>query len=244
MARLEVEGVTHRFGGLTALRDVSLTVEGGRLVALIGPNGAGKSTLLDVVSGRLRPTAGAARFDGADLTRLPPHRVAALGVGRTFQVARPFPGLSAIDNVLVGVAFAARPGPPGERRTRAGALLERVGLGGRDAAPAGHLSLGEQKRLELAMALAGAPRLLLLDEPAGGLPPGGRAAVHALCAALRDEGVAVLAVEHGPARLARVADRVIVLDRGAVIAAGPASAVLGSPRVADAYLGDDEDDPG
>jgi ABC-type branched-subunit amino acid transport system ATPase component len=239
-ARLEVVHVTHRFRGLTALRDVSLTVEPGTLVVLVGPNGAGKTTLLDVLSGRLRPTLGAARFDGADLTRLAPHRIAALGVGRTFQIARPFAALPAVDNVRVGIAFAARGPASREPRGRAHALLERVGLAGRGAVPAGRLSLGEQKRLELAMALGGAPRLLLLDEPAGGLPPAGRAEIHALCASLRDEGLAVLAIEHGPARLARLADRVVVLDGGVIRAAGAAEAVLGSPRLAEAYLGEDD----
>jgi branched-chain amino acid transport system ATP-binding protein len=240
-ARLEVDGVTLRFGGLEALRGVSLVAEPGSLVALVGPNGAGKTTLLDVISGRLRPARGSVRWGGVELTRLPSHRVAALGVGRTFQIARLFPGLAAIDNVLVGVTFGA--GPPrsaAERRRRGGEILAWVGLADKGAVPASRLSLGEQKRLELAVALAAAPRLLLLDELGGGLSPRGRDEVYRVCDRLRGRGLTVIVIEHALGRLARLADQVVVLDQGAVLAAGRPDEVLASRRVADAYFGEED----
>ena len=240
-ARLEVEGVTRRFGGLEALRDVSLVAEPASLVAVIGPNGAGKTTLLDVISGRLRPTRGAVRWDGADLTQLPAHRVAARGIGRTFQIPRLFPGLSAVDNVRIGVTFGAassRSEEDGRRRARE--VLAEVGLAGRDGLPASRLSLGEQKRLELAVALGASPRLLLLDELGGGLPPRDRDQIHGVCERLRHRGVTVVAIEHGGEGLARRADQVLVLDRGTVVGLGRPESVLASRRVAEVYLGDDD----
>jgi branched-chain amino acid transport system ATP-binding protein len=239
-ARLEVEGVTHRFGGVEALRDVTLAAEPGSLVAVVGPNGAGKTTLLDVISGRLRPTRGAVRWDGADLTRLPPHRVAALGVGRTFQIARLFPGLAAVDNVLVGVTFGAEPArSAADRRRRAREILARVGLENKDGLPAARLSLGEQKRLELAVALGAGPRLLLLDELGGGLPPRGREEIYGVCEQLRGRGVTVIAIEHGMDGLVRRADRVVVLDQGLVVAQGRPAEVLAARPIVEAYLGEE-----
>jgi ABC-type branched-subunit amino acid transport system ATPase component len=239
--RLELEGVGKRFGGVHALRDVTLAVEPGSLVALVGPNGAGKTTLFDVVSGLTRPTGGRVRFDGTDLARLPPHRIAALGIGRTFQVARLFPDLRVLDNVLVGVTFGSRhPRTPGERRRHAERLLELVGLAERAAACARHLSLGEQKRLELACALGPEPRLLLLDELASGLPPRGRAEVVRFYGRLRARGLTIVAIEHSLALLGELADRVVALDQGVVVADGPPAAVLASPRVREAYLGEDD----
>ncbi|MGH7359826.1 MAG: ATP-binding cassette domain-containing protein, partial [Candidatus Rokuibacteriota bacterium] len=235
--RLDVEAVTHRFGGIEALHDVSLSAEPGSLVAVIGPNGAGKTTLLDVISGRLRPTRGAVRWGGADLTRLPPHRVAALGIGRTFQIARLFPGLPAVDNVLVGVTFGAAPARSAEeRRRRAGEILDAVGLADKGGLPASRLSLGEQKRLELAVALGAGPRLLLLDELGGGLPPRDREGIHGVCDRLREGGVTVIAIEHGAEGLARRADQVLLLDQGNVVGLGPPDDVLASRTLAAAYL--------
>jgi branched-chain amino acid transport system ATP-binding protein len=236
---LAVESVTQRFGGIEALRDVSLVAEPGSLVGVLGPNGAGKTTLLDVISGRLRPLRGAVRWEGVDLSRLPPHRIAALGVGRTFQVARLFPGLAALDNVLVGVTFGdRRAGPARERRRRARDILGLVGLGDRGGIPAARLSLGEQKRLELAVALGTAPRLLLLDEPGGGLPPRARDEIYGACEGLRRHGLTIVASEHEVERLARRADQLVVLDQGRVIARGRPADVLASPRIAEAYLGE------
>jgi branched-chain amino acid transport system ATP-binding protein len=239
MPRLELDRVTVRYGGLEALREVSFAVEPGSLVALVGPNGAGKTTVFDVVSGLVRPASGAVRLDGRDVTGRPAHHLAALGIGRTFQIARLFPGLPVLDNVLVGVTFGRRPAESGaERRRHARRLLEVVGLEAKATAPAATLSLGEQKRLELAVALAPEPRLLLLDELAAGLPPRGRAEVVRFYARLRERGLTVVAIEHGAGLLGELADRVVVLDQGAVVADGPPGRVLALPRVAEAYLGE------
>jgi branched-chain amino acid transport system ATP-binding protein len=240
-ARLEVDRVTHRFGTLEALRDVSLVAEPGSLVALVGPNGAGKTTLLDVISGRLRPTHGVVRWDGVELTGLPSHRIAALGVGRTFQLAQLFPGLTVLDNVLVGVTFGAKPAGAGaERRRRAREVVAWVGLQDKAGLPASRLSLGEQKRLELAVALGASPRLLLLDELGGGLSPRGRDEVYRVCGRLRGRGLTVIAIEHAVGRLARLADQVVVLDQGAVVAVGRPDEILASRRVVEAYVGEDD----
>jgi len=238
---LELDRVSKRYGGLDALREVSLAIEPGSLVAVLGPNGAGKTTLFDVVSGLVRPTAGAVRFEGADLTRLPPHRIAALGIGRTFQVARLFPDLPALDNVLVGVTFGGgrRPRSASERRRRAERLLELVGLHDRPAARARELSLGQQKRLELACALGPEPRVLLLDELSAGLTPRGREEVLRFYGRLRARGLTILAIEHSIGVLAELADRMVVLDQGAVVADGRPVEVLAAPRVREAFLGDD-----
>ncbi len=242
--RLEVRGVTKRFGGLQALRDVTLVVEPGSLTAVLGPNGAGKTTLFDIVTGLARPSSGTVRFDGADLTRLPPHRIAALGVGRTFQIARLFPALTVLDNVLVGVTFgrggAGGGAHPRDRRHRAERLLEMVGLPHKAAARARELSLGEQKRLELACALGPEPRLLLLDELASGLPPRGREEVIRFYGRLRERGLTIVAIEHSFGVLSRLADRVVVLDQGEVVADGPPGEVMTSRRVMEAYLGEAE----
>jgi branched-chain amino acid transport system ATP-binding protein len=235
--RLEVLGVTKAFGGLRALRDVSLVAEPGSLVALLGPNGAGKTTLFDVVSGLTGPTMGAVRLDGTDLTGLAPHRIARLGVGRTFQIARLFPALTVLDNVRVGAVFG-RGGRGGDARIRAARLVEVVGLGDKAGVPARELSLGEQKRVELACALAIEPRLLLLDELTAGLPPRGRDEVVHFYARLRERGVTVVAIEHASSSLSQIADRIVVLDQGAVVADGRPADVLASPRVAAAYLGE------
>lgn len=233
--RLELRRVSKAFGGLMALRDVDLAVEPGSLVALLGPNGAGKTTLLDLVSGLTRPTRGTIRFGGADLTQLPPHRIAALGIGRTFQIARLFPALSVLDNVRVGVVFGrGRHRRSDEARRRAARLLEVVGLSAKAEARARELSLGEQKRLELACALGSEPRLLLLDELAAGLPPGGREDVIRFYGRLRERGMTIVAIEHSFGLLSRLADRAVVLDRGLVVADGRPDAVLAASGVAGA----------
>jgi len=238
---LQLVGIRRQFGGVEALRGVDVDIEPNTLVALIGPNGAGKTTLFEVISGVIRPTAGCVRLDGTDVTGLPPHRMAALGVGRTFQIARLFPGLSVLDNVLVGVTFG-RAGrlAIGERRARAERLLEIVGLQDKARALARQLSLGEQKRLELACALGPEPRLLLLDELTSGLPPRGREEVIRFYGRLRRRGLTIFAIEHSFRVLTELADQVVVLEQGEVIARGAPAAVLGSPRVAEAYLGEEE----
>jgi ABC-type branched-subunit amino acid transport system ATPase component len=247
---LSLRGVEQHVGGLRILDGVDLEVPARSLVALVGPNGAGKTTLFEVVSGLARPTGGRVHFDGQDITGLPPSRIARLGIGRTFQTARPFPGLAVLDNVLVGVTFGfgGSGGRPGRsrltaraRRRQAEHLTEVVGLHDRRFAAARALSLGEQKRLELALALAIEPRLLLLDELSSGLSPRGREEVIRFYGRLRERGLTILAIEHSLAILAELADAVVVLDQGRVVAAGPPREVLAAPEVQEAYFGEERD---
>jgi branched-chain amino acid transport system ATP-binding protein len=214
------------------LADVGFTVGAGEIVGLIGPNGAGKTTLFNLVSGLLRPERGSIRLDGREITGLPAWRVCRLGVGRTFQTPRPFEDLTALDNVRTAALFARRPGPPPP------ALLERVGLAGLAGEPAGRLPSARRKLLELAMALASSPRLLLLDEVLAGSTPAEVSRTVAVLRALRDEhGLAIFWIEHLMRAVMQTADRVIVLHHGEVIAQGDPASVARDPRVLAAYLG-------
>jgi ABC-type branched-subunit amino acid transport system ATPase component len=249
-ALLSVERLERAFGGVRAVDGASFDVRAGEIHGLIGPNGAGKTTAINVVSGLLRPTGGAVRLAGREIHGLPPNRIAALGVARTFQQIRLFPDLSARDNVLVGehlvrkASLAARllalPASRAEERSarsRAGALLERIGLSGRADERARNLSYGEQRRVEIARALAAEPRLLLLDEPTAGMNPVEVQAVAALIRSVAAEGRSVLLIEHNVKLVMDVCDRITVLDFGKVIAEGPPAAVARDPAVIAAYLG-------
>lgn len=241
---LEVQGLRKSFGGVHAVRDVSLRVAGGELLALIGPNGAGKSTCFNMLNGQLRPDAGTVRLDGRDITGMPPRAVWRLGVGRTFQITATFGSLSVLENVQMALLSHARRlmglwrPVTAEDPAPALALLERVGMAGQAARPCGVLAYGDLKRVELAIALANAPRLLLMDEPTAGMAPSERVALMALTARIaRESGIAVLFTEHDMDVVFTHADRLLVLDRGAMLAEGNPAEVRENPRVREVYLG-------
>ncbi|HEY7652172.1 MAG TPA: ABC transporter ATP-binding protein [Methylomirabilota bacterium] len=236
MALLEVERLSKGFGGVLAVNNVSFTIDAGELLGIMGPNGSGKTTLFNLIAGAMRPDRGRIRLRGHDIAGLAPHRVCGRGIGRTFQLVRPFAGLSALDNVLVGCLYGRRraaAAPEADARR----LLALVGLEGRGAVPASALTLMDRKRLELARALATGPELLLLDEFMAGLNPAETAAAMALVRRLVAEGLTVLMVEHIVWALMDLAKRIIVLSAGEKIADGPPTAVAADPRVVDVYLG-------
>jgi branched-chain amino acid transport system ATP-binding protein len=239
---LEVDGVCKGFGGVRAVSDVSFVVEAGDLVGVMGPNGSGKTTLFNVIAGALTPDAGHVWLRRQRISGLAPHRVCAQGVARTFQLVRPFAGLTALENVLVGRLFG-RQGAGGEAVADAERLLTLVGLGGRAEAPAAQLTLIDRKRLELARALASSPRLLLLDEFLAGLNPAETATAMALIRRLIADGTTVLMVEHVVWALMELSQRIIVLSAGEKIAEGPPGAVAADPAVVDVYLGTAQGSP-
>jgi ABC-type branched-subunit amino acid transport system ATPase component len=243
VALLEVERVSKSFGGVRAVSDVSLTLEPGELVGVMGPNGSGKTTLLNLVAGALRPDGGRIRLDGLDIGGLPPHRVCASGIARTFQLVRPFGGLSALDNVMVARLYGRARGPASGAAPEAERLLRLVGLADRAHTPSRNLTLIDRKRLELARALATGPRVLLLDEFMAGLNPAETASAMALVRGVGAEGITVLMVEHIVWALMDLARRIVVLSAGEKIADAPPEAVATDAAVVEVYLGSDRETP-
>ena len=247
---LETQDLTRRFGGVVAVNGVSIKVEEGQLHGVIGPNGAGKSTLFHLITGHLRPTSGRVLFAGHDITGLAPHRRAQLGIAIAFQAVRLFRGMTVLENVMVGAhastgtSFAEAALRLGRHRReerdireRATESLERVGLISLAGRVAESLPLGQQRSVQVARALCGRPRLLLLDEPASGLRAGERAQLARLLGELRKEGLTQLLVEHDVAFVTRLAELITVVDRGRVIAAGDPAHIRRDPLVIGAYLG-------
>jgi len=237
MALLEVERVSKSFGGLVAVRDVSFAVEAGEIVGVMGPNGSGKTTLFNLVTGALNPDAGRIRLDGEEVTGLSPSRICAKGIARTFQLVHPFPGLTALENVLVGQLYGRNRLPFAPALDQAARLLDRVGLSGKAHLPAAQLTVVERKRLELARALATAPRVLLMDEFMAGLTPAEVGEAIGLLRQLQGEGVTLVIVEHIVWALLDLSHRIVVLSAGEKIAEGPPAAVARDPTVIDIYLG-------
>ncbi|HEU4367016.1 MAG TPA: ABC transporter ATP-binding protein [Methylomirabilota bacterium] len=233
---LEVTGLTKRFGGVVANRDVSFSVGPGELVGVIGPNGAGKSTLFDLITGFIRPDAGTVRIDGREATGLRPDQICRLGLGRTFQKLRPFHEMTALENVMIGAFLSTA--DVGEARAAATAALASVGLGDRLAVQARGLSTGQRKRLELARALATRPRLLLLDEVTGGVDAGAIPGLVALVRDLHARGIGLIVIEHNMRVIMEIAQRIVALQLGEVIADGPPTEITRDRRVIDAYLGE------
>jgi branched-chain amino acid transport system ATP-binding protein len=254
-ALLEVDDVTIRFGGLTALDSVSFEIREGEILGLIGPNGAGKTTCFNVMTGVYQATSGQVRFDGSPLTKLKRHKITRLGIARTFQNIRLFKSMTVLENVMVGADAHSKVGfwdallrTPRHRHTeaasleRAKELLHIVGIKARHDELAANLSYGDQRRLEIARAMATGPKLLCLDEPAAGFNPAEKQRLMELIRKVRDQGYTVLLIEHDMRLVMGVTDRIVVLEFGRKIAEGVPAEIRDNPAVIAAYLGVEEED--
>ncbi len=232
---LRVDNVSKRFGGLLAVDGASFDAQAGRITALIGPNGAGKTTLFSIVSGFQPPTSGRVLFEGEDIVGVPPHRLAQRGIARTFQIVQPFAGLTVRENIAVG-AHLSRP-RRADALAAADDIATHVGLAGQLDKPAAGLTVAGRKRLELARALALEPRLLLLDEVLAGLNPSEVRDMVPVIRGLVDQGITVIMIEHIMHAVMNLAQHVLVLSEGKIIAGGTPNEIAGNPRVVEAYLG-------
>lgn len=236
--RLSANAVSKHFAGVSAVRGVDLTVTLGSRIGLIGPNGSGKTTLLNILSGVIRPSAGVLAVGDRDVTGWPSHRIARLGVGRTFQHTRLFGRLSALENVEVGAVRVRRHMSGVERRARARAALEELKVSEFAERTASELSFGIRRKVELARTLAAEPRFLLLDEPAAGVPEGERAGLASMIAEVAAErGLGILVIDHDLSFVTAICEQIVVLDAGSVIARGTPQAVADDPDVISAYIG-------
>lgn len=239
-AVLEVQCATRRFGGLIAVNEVSFEVNEGELIGLIGPNGSGKTTLLNLISGALKLSSGNVSLNGALISDQPAHKITRQGISRTFQLVKVLPGLTARENVIAGAVFGKSRVWGEAADELADSLLEKVGLSARGDSPTGSMTYIDQKRLELARALAGQPSVLLLDEWLAGLNPSELKIGIALIRDLRNEGLTIIMVEHVMDAIRSLCDRCVVMSSGRKIADGDVHEVLADPEVIRAYLGDSD----